>query len=130
MISQARTAVADYRAGALQAKSCLSVLQLYSASHQKFILKPVTPLLDVCPLGTTWHRTEQLHFPSRQECPRKAEDSNLLLQTNPQSKKLDGVNFLIYLHHQKNTRNKGQHHSSLAPRAESHDPAALAAASL
>ena len=66
MIFRARTAVADYRANALQAKSHLFVLWLYSASHQKFILKPVTSLIEVYPLGSTWHRTKQPRFPLKQ----------------------------------------------------------------
>lgn len=73
MIFWARTAVADYRANALQAKSRPFALWLYSASHQKFILKTVTPLIEAYPLGSTWDRTEPPHFSteasSHDSCP-------------------------------------------------------------
>lgn len=62
VIFWASPAAADCRAQA-QAKSHLSTLRLHSASHQEFILKPLTPLMEVSPLGSTWHRIDQPRFP-------------------------------------------------------------------
>ena len=103
--SKPRQAVADYRANAWRAKGRLLVLWLYSAPCQKFTLKPITPLIEVCALGSTWHGPI-LHWSQSLGLlsPRNAEDSNLFSQKNPESEKLQDVSSLFCLHHHKNTR--------------------------